>query len=143
HLQGANLSDAQLAGIDLTGAQLQGANLSGAHLDGAKLDGANLEGANLSRAVLNGATLTGANMKAVLLLEAVVHNANFADADADLADIRGVNNESDIQLKIDGGATPRLIRCDSGQAQTLHWSDDDNRTFVGRVTQHLLDLACR
>jgi uncharacterized protein YjbI with pentapeptide repeats len=141
HLQGADLSDAQLGRVNLANAQLQGANLSGAHLDGATLSGANLEGANLSRAVLNNAKLDHTKMKAVLLLEAVVHGTDFTGADADLADIRGVNNESDIQLTLDGGT--KLIWCDAGQAPKCHWSDSQIPGFVRGVTQHLVDLACR
>lgn len=143
HLQGADLSDAQLAGIDLTGAQLQGANLSGAHLEHAMLTGANLEGANLSHAMLNGAQVDHSTLKGALLLDALVHEVNFGDADADLADIRGVDNGSDIHLQVDGRPKPPLIWCDAEQAQTFHWSASRVPEFLHGVAQHLLDLACR
>ena len=48
-----NLSDADLSGAYLSGANLRGADLSDAYLSGANLSGANLRGADLSDAIGN------------------------------------------------------------------------------------------
>jgi len=55
-LRGANLTKADLTGADLTGADLKSANLFKADLRGAKLDQANLTWAKLSEANLSDAT---------------------------------------------------------------------------------------
>jgi uncharacterized protein YjbI with pentapeptide repeats len=61
----ADLAQAGLRGLDLSGydlsrADLRGADLRGTNLSGADLSGARLEGANLFKAVLDGADLAGA-----------------------------------------------------------------------------------
>lgn len=71
----ADLSGAQLAGVDLvwtnlrgvdfTGADMRRANLAGARLEGAVLTRARLEGANLSDANLTGAATAGADFTGV------------------------------------------------------------------------------
>jgi Pentapeptide repeats (8 copies) len=58
----ADLSFADLRGIDLSFANLRGADLKGANLSQSILKGADLQGANLNRANLNGARLQGANL---------------------------------------------------------------------------------
>ena len=71
----ADLSGAQLAGVDLvwtnlrgvdfTGADMRRANLAGARLEGAVLTRARLGGANLSDANLTGAAIAGADLAGV------------------------------------------------------------------------------
>ncbi len=60
YLVGANLSDANLSGTELSYADLTGANLSSANLLGADLKSANLDYANLQHANLYGTDLSGA-----------------------------------------------------------------------------------
>jgi len=89
-----NLSQAQLAGINLQnagliGANLQGANLQNACLDGAKLVAADLSHANLSGASLKRAKLIGANLQAANLSQADLSFANLSDADLQDADLSG------------------------------------------------------
>ncbi|MEN0109229.1 MAG: pentapeptide repeat-containing protein, partial [Planctomycetota bacterium] len=59
----ANLSEANLSGANLRGANLSEANLSGANLRWADLSGANLREANLRWADLHGANLREANLR--------------------------------------------------------------------------------
>lgn len=59
---GANLSGADLSGVNLFNANLKGVDLSGADLSYADLFNANLKGADLSGANLKGADMSGANL---------------------------------------------------------------------------------
>lgn len=61
-MHNADLSGADLRGVDFHQAHLQWSDLSDARLDGAKLNRANLEGANLARATLAGVDLFKANL---------------------------------------------------------------------------------
>ncbi|OCQ96999.1 hypothetical protein BCD64_15540 [Nostoc sp. MBR 210] len=89
-LSNANLSDvklwnANLRGIDLTGANLWNANLShsdlsNANLSDVKLWNANLSNANLSGAILSNANLSGANLQGANLSGAILSNANLSNA---------------------------------------------------------------
>jgi uncharacterized protein YjbI with pentapeptide repeats len=72
NLAGANLTDANLAGFDLSEADLRGANLVGANLSQSKLINADLTAANLERATLTGADLRGANISLANLWCAVM-----------------------------------------------------------------------
>ncbi|MEA3413411.1 MAG: pentapeptide repeat-containing protein [Pseudomonadota bacterium] len=104
-LAGQDFSDAEMAGVDLTGFDLTGtqwrkANLSGANffkatltntdfsesqLYGAKLNNANLEGANLSGAFLTNNTSEGINTAANLA------GAYLKDVDFSKAQLSGAN----------------------------------------------------
>ncbi|MCG8406766.1 MAG: pentapeptide repeat-containing protein [Phycisphaerales bacterium] len=77
HLEGANLSHANLRETNLDGANLRyadlrEANLSEANLNGADLSETNLRGANLRRANLSGANLSGADPIFATLSEELV-----------------------------------------------------------------------
>ena len=61
-LSGADLTRADLYGVNLSGANLTRADLSGADLTRADLSGVNLSGADLTRADLYGVNLSGANL---------------------------------------------------------------------------------
>ncbi|MFD0034914.1 pentapeptide repeat-containing protein [Streptomyces sp. NPDC127172] len=67
HLEGANLSYADLERANLSLVDLEGANLQGADLSKADLRNANLEGANLMFADLSNAALLGVNLKGASL----------------------------------------------------------------------------
>ncbi len=69
-LEGANLAECQLVGVDFSGARLLWANLSNANLQKA-----NLRGAHISSANLNGADLRMANLST-----SRIHKANFSNA---------------------------------------------------------------
>ncbi|MDB4683732.1 leucine-rich repeat protein, partial [bacterium] len=71
-LTDANLTGADLTDIDLTGANLTGADLTGADLTDIDLTGANLTGAALSDADLSGADLTGADLTNVKISDAIL-----------------------------------------------------------------------
>lgn len=110
-LRDANLTDADLRGINLSGAWLQdsdfsGANLSGANLEWADLDGGemigtNFSGANLKNAYLNvaelqganfsGAALSGVSMYTSLLQDALLIGANLTNADLEAAVFDGAD----------------------------------------------------
>lgn len=72
---------AQLAGVDLRGADLRGLDLAGIDLREAKLQGAELEAASLRGAKLNGADLSGASLRFADLSNADCTAANLAQAD--------------------------------------------------------------
>ena len=88
----ADLSYADLRGVDLIGA-----DLSYADLKGVNLIGANLSYADLSYAVLNGASLSYANLRYVNLNNADLNDANLrcsnlSNADLSYADL----NDADL-----------------------------------------------
>jgi uncharacterized protein YjbI with pentapeptide repeats len=72
NLTGADLERANLAGADLTGANLAGADLEKANLGIANLSEANLSGADLEKANLTGANLTGTNLRGAELEKATM-----------------------------------------------------------------------
>ena len=89
---GADLSDAVLSGAkneywwndfrtaNLTRANLSGLDLNGARFDGAVLNSADLSGAQLVQADFTGADLTGASLKDANVTSAVFRNVNGLDA---------------------------------------------------------------
>lgn len=86
----ADLSNANLLGVELSGATLRGANfyrsklkdadLSACDLRGAILDDAYLAGANLSVAKLEGASLCCANFQEACIVQACLDKANLRGA---------------------------------------------------------------
>jgi len=81
NLTWADLADANLRGADLRNTDLRSANLTNANLRVADLTNANLSNANLTDANLRDANLTGANLRGI----------NLTDADLTWADFRGAN----------------------------------------------------
>lgn len=79
NLYRAFLSRTNLVRADLTGANLYRAHLSGANLHNADLSRANLTAANLTDADLTWATLTAANLYDADLTEADLTDANLTD----------------------------------------------------------------
>ncbi|MDY6785366.1 MAG: pentapeptide repeat-containing protein [Cyanobacteriota bacterium] len=80
--QGAsmNLSNSNLEGAILVGADLRNINLQGSNLRRANLEGANLQGVNLTGADLRGANLAGANLQNAQLKGCQCDESNFYGA---------------------------------------------------------------
>ena len=78
NLQGADLGNKKLMGIDLSGADLTDADLSIAYLIRANMKDANLTNADLTGAVLSEANLKGANLDGVELEDAYLHGADLS-----------------------------------------------------------------
>ena len=76
----ANLSDTELATVDLQRANLQGANLQRAYLEGANLQGASLQGASLQGANLQEANLQRADFRGTNLDNVDFRRANLIGA---------------------------------------------------------------
>lgn len=77
NLQGADLGNKKLMGVNLEGADLTDADLSLAYLIRANLSEANLTNADLSGAVLSEANLKGANLSGAELEDAYLHGADL------------------------------------------------------------------
>ena len=90
-LTGADLTGANLAYANLTYADLRGANLTGANLTYARLTGANLSDAGLASANLASADLTYADLHDAYLTAADLHDAYLHGADLTYADLRGAD----------------------------------------------------
>ena len=85
----ADLSNADLRGVNLSDTDLRGANLSNANLKGAdfinsNLKGANLRGADLAHADLSNADLTGADLSGANLKDADLKDANLTGVKTDM-----------------------------------------------------------
>ncbi len=92
----ADLSDADLEGVDLSDARLNEANLSGARLSKANLSHADLYGCDLADAILRNADLRSANLESAWLVGADLRGADLQDsklvgANFDGADLRDAN----------------------------------------------------
>jgi len=86
---GADLSDTDLSGSELQGANFTGANLSGADLTYTRAHHANFTEANLANARAPWSDLTGAVLAGAVLRQADVHAGNLKDADLTNADLTG------------------------------------------------------
>jgi predicted type IV restriction endonuclease len=75
--ENASLPAANLDGADLSNARLFGVNLERANLDGANLSGADLRNANLKQSNIEGANLRGTNLTSADLSEAQITLASF------------------------------------------------------------------
>jgi uncharacterized protein YjbI with pentapeptide repeats len=79
-LRSANLSRAQMQGVDLESANMKGSDLNEARIQGASLAGAQIQGANLANAQMQGADLAGSQMQGANLADTRMQGANLADA---------------------------------------------------------------
>ncbi|MEN9204734.1 MAG: pentapeptide repeat-containing protein [Thermostichales cyanobacterium SZTDM-1c_bins_54] len=100
----ADLSKADLTGLDFSGWDLSGANLTGTDLRQTALVGTILKQANLQRADLRGCDLRQADLQGSRLHQADLRSANLQGANLHLAecfqtDLRGVNL---IKARLDG-----------------------------------------
>ena len=79
NLQGADLGNKKLMGVNLAGADLTDADLSISYLIKADLSKANLTNADLTGAVISEANLKGANLEGAELDDAFLHGADLTD----------------------------------------------------------------
>lgn len=91
HLTGADLTAADLTRADLTRADLTGAHLAGTILTEVHLEYGDLTGAFLFGTHLAGANLTGANLSRARLMWAHLNNAYLAGANLGGADLTGTD----------------------------------------------------
>lgn len=113
-LNRANLESATLDGTDFRAARLRAANLSQSTLFSSQLDNADLAGANLSGADLKAATFVGANLEKANLDGADLRGAHLDGANFAGATFRGANL-SRAELKDVQGLTSEQL-C---QAETI------------------------
>jgi uncharacterized protein YjbI with pentapeptide repeats len=92
----ANLQNAKLNGIDLTGANLNHAILLGADLSDANLTHADLNGANLHWAILNRSRLFQAELNNVSLEAAEIRMAELSLAKLNSANLQGADLSESI-----------------------------------------------
>jgi uncharacterized protein YjbI with pentapeptide repeats len=90
-VKACRLTNANLAGADLTEVNLRETALPGANLDGTIIERADLSGANLSNAVLTHVRGTASQLIGTDLRQADLSFANFTKADLARADLRGAN----------------------------------------------------
>ncbi|WP_323012557.1 DUF2169 family type VI secretion system accessory protein [Castellaniella sp.] len=147
-LAGANFSASVLSGANLAGAKLQGANFSQAILQGARLDAADLSGCQLNQSTLDQASLAGAKLNGATLDGSNCHGANFAGADLSGVSLQGaglskawLQQIQAPQLQADGAdfSHANLEGCNLSQAHL------DQANFTGaRLARIQLDGAsCR
>ena len=87
NLAGADLAQIDLSGADLDHANLRGADLTQADLTGATLRQADLENAELTQATLNGASFEGANLAHAKMIQAEAKGTSFDGADLSNVDL--------------------------------------------------------
>ncbi len=100
-LDGVDMSEAILTGLDFSGKSLVGANLKEAVLANCRLTGANLSEAVLAGSDLTGCDLHGANLQGADLVRARLDGANLDETDV---------NEADFSMAQAAGATFRKAR---------------------------------
>jgi hypothetical protein len=94
-LRGATLPGANLVATDLTGAKLRGADLSGAKMRLTNLHNADLRGSDLRFAGLSHSSLTGARLDEALLDRADLRGADLSETDLEGASLRGAIYDGD------------------------------------------------
>ncbi|MFQ4146752.1 pentapeptide repeat-containing protein [Chlorogloeopsis sp. ULAP02] len=90
-LTNAKLQSLDLSGADLTRAQLRGSDLFESNLENAKLCGTILYEANLRSCNLQAANFSGANLNRANLAEANLRSANLSGASLRAANLSGAN----------------------------------------------------
>jgi len=145
-----DLSGAELAGWDLTGAQLFNCNLSKAYLVGADLTHANLSWSHLFGAFLTGASLVGADLSGVDLRAADLVTANLSSttlraallytADLHQAVLRNANllyanlSQADLEFADFSEANLGATNLNSARLSGAHFRNSRfNRTVLSNV----------
>ncbi len=105
-----NLSQKNLAGLDLSNVDFKGADLFATDLSDAKLDGAILAHTNLNRAILRGADLSGADLSDASMFAVILNGANLVRAELSRARIIGELKDAHLEdaklIGADLGADP-------------------------------------
>ncbi len=126
-IRGVNFTDADLAHLNAKKSNwfevssLAGANLSGANLSEAKLSHINLSGANLSGANLSWADLIGANLSGANLSGANLSGANLSGAKLDRVDFSRANLDGAKML----GSLPKTINWEGSNLEGIITTDGD------------------
>lgn len=89
YLQGADLSDANLMGEDLSYADLSHAIMEESNLFMADLSHANLQHSNLSGVLMNHTDLSGACLEGAIITGGVINNCKFVNANLENASLLG------------------------------------------------------
>jgi uncharacterized protein YjbI with pentapeptide repeats len=110
-LSGASLAGADLWDVKLSAANLVGADLRGVDLSMANLVAADLRGADLKTANLNGAVLIGTKLGSANLVGADLAGANFSGADLSDTDLSGANLWNTIFADTNLGVAKGLETC--------------------------------
>lgn len=118
-LTGVNLLSVYLDGANIAFANLTHSNLRNVHMVGAVLDTTNLTGANLTSADLRNASLAGVGLHGAMLLSTNLSGANLNGADISGADLSGANLAS-AQLARSNMDGARLSDTDMAGAQLSH-----------------------
>lgn len=118
-LNGADLRNANLAGVDLSYSTLFQADLRNANLRGAKLKdafpvGANLSGADLTSAIIVDADLVGADLTGATLAGADLRRADLDFATITDADFSGANLTSADFASVTGADAAVFVRAPEG-----------------------------
>ncbi len=120
-LQGVNLCNALLAGVQLVGADLTKAILTGAYLELASLKGADLTGAHLDHAILVSASMQGANLWLASLRNANLVEANLTDACFGRTDVQGSSLKLAVLTKATGIIPIGSFGEDGQPAYSMYW----------------------
>jgi len=124
NLEGANLENMELAGVDFRDANLQGANFRNANLRGVTFKRANLKDANFEDAYLSGANFDGADVKGANFNCANCHNANFDNTNLEDANLTVIRD--DVRAVLD--AAPNEV---AGLLRALRNGRIDGSTYHG------------
>lgn len=142
-MAGADLTEANLAGVNLAGRDLSSANLRGAVLVGANLAKANLsnailEEADLTQAILLGANLTGAKLTATKLRRAKLIGA--------LLDVNALDNADTFGAAVPKNPSASPVILDFLQhATSMAWNEAGDLIFTGNPSGlvSIWDIATR
>jgi len=133
----ADLSEALLVYVNLSGAHLSIANLSGAFLAGTNLIRAHLDFANLSWAYLREANLSGSN-----LINANLSGANIEEANLSGADLGGANLSGAVlrKAKLSGAWFEPQPETLPGASNLLYIQGLASLRFEGESSYGLMEL---
>lgn len=101
-LNGIEMRDSNLTGMELLYRQLRGADFSGSDLTGARFQGSDLRAASLSRCKLVRTVFYRADLRGADLRDAVLEDSNFTEAHLEGTDLRGATIErADLRATYD------------------------------------------